>query len=174
MPSKELIWIAEARKYIGEEEISGPVTNPRLKHLFDLVDGLLDKKYLAGMDEDDIPWCAAFVSGILESVGIESARSWWARSYRQWGRSLFGPVYGAVVVFERGPTSGHVGFVVGKTDRSAYSPLWVLGGNQSDAVNVKLFPRSRVLAYRYPDDVSLPNFLLPVFGQAEEFSEKEI
>ncbi len=171
---EELIWIAEARKYLAEEEIPGPETNLRLKKLFDLVDGLIDDRYLGGMDEDDIPWCAAFVSGVLESVGIESARSWWARSYRHWGRSLFGPVYGAVVVFERGPTSGHVGFVVGKTDRSTHSPLWILGGNQSDAVNVKLFPRSRVLAYRYPVGFSLPTFLLPVFGQAEEFSEKEI
>ena len=40
---EELIWIAEARKYLGEEEIPGPGTNLRLKKLFDLVDGIFDK-----------------------------------------------------------------------------------------------------------------------------------
>ena len=48
---------------------------------------------------------------------------------------------------------GHVGFVVG---RDATGNIMVLGGNQSDAVNVRAFPASRVTGYRWPTGVPAP------------------
>lgn len=169
---EELIWIAEARKYLGMNEFDNKV---ELTALFDFVDMKQDGKYPGNADPEDQPWCAQFISAVLAKCGIKpSDQTWWARSYRHWGRSLFGPVYGAVAVVERGPVYGHVGFVVGKTDRSTQSPLWILGGNQDNMVKLSLFPRKRFITFRYPVGFSLPTFLLPVFGQAEEFSEKEI
>ncbi|CAO4138560.1 hypothetical protein GPNCGGLF_LOCUS425 [Methylorubrum aminovorans] len=34
--------------------------------------------------------------------------------------------------------------------------VFLLGGNQSDAVNVAAFKRSEIVAYRWPGDVPLP------------------
>jgi hypothetical protein len=34
--------------------------------------------------------------------------------------------------------------------------VFLLGGNQSDAVNVSAFKRSEIVAYRWPADVPLP------------------
>lgn len=44
------------------------------------------------------------------------------------------------------PRFGHVGFVVGWNDTHVY----LLGGNQSDMVNVTKFPKSSVRGYRWP------------------------
>ena len=55
---------------------------------------------------------------------------------------------GAVAVLSRGsdPGQGHVGFVVG----AAKDQLFLLGGNQKDAVTVQSFPMGRLLGLRWP------------------------
>jgi len=65
------------------------------------------------------------------------------------------PTYGAVLVFERG-TGGHVGFAVGQDASS----LYVLGGNQSNAVNITPISKARALGYRWP--ASLPASTTPL------------
>src|SRR6185295_11570122 len=59
--------------------------------------------------------------------------------------------FGAVAVLSRtaDPTLGHTGFLVGETADSVV----LLGGNQSDAVTVEAFPRSRLLGLRWPPAV---------------------
>jgi uncharacterized protein (TIGR02594 family) len=147
-------WLVNARKYIGLHESNGPQTNPQILKFLDEADGTAgDGKTLGGIRDDETPWCATFVSATLEECTIKSMRSAWARSYLKFGDELPGPAVGCVVVFERGPTSGHVGFVVGK-DRNGN--IMVLGGNQGDSVKVSPFPRSRVLSYRWPSDFELP------------------
>jgi uncharacterized protein (TIGR02594 family) len=88
------------------------------------------------------------------------------------------PAYGCVVVFWRGTktgTAGHVGFVVG---RDKFGNLMVLGGNQSDAVNIKPFamsgPNDRVLGYRWPGVYPYPErFNLPLLGSDGKLSTDE-
>ena len=61
---------------------------------------------------------------------------------------------GAITVFWRGSPdgwSGHVGFYAGE-DKDAYH---VLGGNQSDMVNVTRVAKSRLLQFRWPGTVPL-------------------
>ena len=48
---------------------------------------------------------------------------------------LNNPAYGCIVVFSRAG-GGHVGFLVGKDKQGN---LMILGGNQSNAVNIKPF-----------------------------------
>jgi hypothetical protein len=98
---------------------------------------------------------------VLEECGIASSHSAAARSYAKWGRPLVKPAVGCIVVFERGPRNGHVGFYLGKRGSTH---IRVLGGNQGDAVNIKLFPVSRVIAYRWPRNE-------PLSGAAEEAAE---
>jgi len=97
---------------------------------------------------DEVPWCASFVCWCLESSGVRSSRSARARSYEKWGKGIEKPTVGCVVVLSRGrnPKQGHVGFYVKEDDKSVY----VLGGNQSDEVNVSKYSKSRVLGYRVP------------------------
>ena len=163
---EELKHIALARSYIGIHEIKGPKHEAKILEWWKLAK--------TPFTDDETPWCAGFVSGVLEEARIVSARTGWARGYLKWGTALSGPAYGSIVVFERGPTSGHVGFVVG---RDKFGNIMVLGGNQSDAVNIKPFPVSRVLGYRWPGELALPKFigkgLLPVLKSDGTLSNNE-
>lgn len=147
----EPAWIVEARKYIGERELKGLKHNPLILQMWrDIKRG--------GIKDDETPWCAAFTGAVLERCGIKSTRFESAGSYLGWGEQLLKPALGCVVVFKR-DGGGHVGFVVGQ---NSAGDLLVLGGNQSDAVNIRAFPRLRVSGYRWPVGVQdVPDFNLP-------------
>lgn len=146
-------WLKTSANYLGQREVKGPHNNPEIMKLLDVADGKKDGKTLQGIANDEVPWCASYVSGVLEESGVRSARTAWARGYLNWGVKLDGPAVGAIVVFERGPKSGHVGFIVGKNQDGH---LVVQGGNQSDMVRNSPFSLGRVLGYRWPEDEPLP------------------
>lgn len=147
----EPAWLMEARRHIGEREIKGPQNNPWIVGLWKAI-----KR--GGIKDDETPWCAAFVGGMLEAVGIRSSRFESAKSYLDWGTPLSAPAVGCVVVFTR-EGGGHVGFVTGEDTRGN---LLVLGGNQGDTVSIRAFPRSRVSGYRWPAAVPLIPGNLPL------------
>lgn len=145
-------WLTLARAYIGTREIRGNRHNPLILRWWIAIRA-------AWFKDDETPWCAAYVGGVLEEAGIVSSRSAAARSYLKWGEKLTKPALGAVVVFSR-TGGGHVGFVVGRDTRGR---LMVLGGNQGDAVNIKPFNEDRILGYRWPPGVAKPStYKLPV------------
>lgn len=133
-------WMAEAWRELGQSELSGPAHNPRIVAMFDRIGH--------PAQSDETAWCAAFVGACLERVGIPSPRSLRARSYLGWGTPTEEPSSGAIVVLKRGsnPAQGHVGFLVGTTA----THIFVLGGNQSNAVTVAAFDRNLVLGFREP------------------------
>lgn len=133
----ELPWIASARRHIGVREIKGPEHNP-------VIVGFWKLARLAGIKNDEVPWCAGFVGAMLESSGIRSARSDSSRAYLKWGERIDAPEYGCVVVFTR-KGGGHVGFCVGIDQRGR---LLILGGNQGDSVSIAPFERARVAGFR--------------------------
>lgn len=156
----EPAWLTEGRKYIGEKEIHGSRHNPFILQLWkDIKRG--------GIKDDETPWCAAFVGGVLERVGIKSSRFESAKSYLSWGSELKEPALGCVVVFTRSG-GGHVGFVVGKAPNG---DLMVLGGNQSDAVNIRAFSRSLVTGYRWPAGMLSAPQSLPEISGSRSVSE---
>lgn len=149
-------WVAEARKHIGLTEVKGPQHSPEILQMWrDIKRG--------GIKDDETPWCAAFVGAMLERVGVRSSRFESARSYLDWGQQLPLPVPGCIVVFTR-QGGGHVGFAVG---RDKAGNLLILGGNQSDAVNIKAFPVSRVSGYRWPTGLQVPGEPLETLSNAE-------
>lgn len=158
---REPSWLTEARKFDGLREIKGS------KHAPEIVQFWKDIKR-GGIKDDETPWCAAFVGAMLERVNIKSSRFEGASSYLKWGETLKEPVLGCVVVFTR-DGGGHVGFVVGV---DSAGNLLVLGGNQSDAVNIKAFPRTRVTGYRWPAGYMFERHPLPVLS-AKEVSKNE-
>lgn len=154
-------WIVEARKLVGLREIKGRNHSPEILQMWrDIKRG--------GIKDDETPWCAAFVGAMLERAGIRSSRFESARSYLDWGQVIAEPVMGCVVVFTR-QGGGHVGFCIGRDNAGN---LLILGGNQSDAVNVRAFPVSRVTGYRWPAGVLVPAGAPPVLHGAE-FSRSE-
>ncbi|WP_435781796.1 TIGR02594 family protein [Providencia hangzhouensis] len=154
-------WLIEARKEIGvsEHTVSGSQA----------VDQMWIDSKLRGLvgTARKVPWCAGFVNAMLERAGIRSTRSDSSRSYLAFGTVLNEPAYGCVVVFSRSG-GGHVGFVVGKTESGQ---LMVLGGNQSDAVNIKSFSLDRVTGYRWPSGLPVDTRPLPVGDAALSVKE---
>lgn len=136
-------WLTEAEKYIGEREVKGAKHNPLILRWWMAI--------RAPFTNDETPWCAGYVGGVLEAVGIKSSRSAAARSYLNWGRSIT-PTPGAILVFERGPKYGHVAFYLYEDTLFYY----VLGGNQGDAVGVMKIAKSRLLGSRWPLGEPLP------------------
>lgn len=155
-------WVEEALRHIGTREIPGAQHDPKILQWWKAI-----KR--GGIKSDEVPWCAAFVGGCLEAVGIVSSRYESAKSYLSWGRDLVRPVYGCVVVFERAG-GGHVGFVVGEDSTGR---LMVLGGNQRDSVCIAPFDRQRVAGYRWPPAVTLPEEILPRLASAQASSQDE-
>ena len=134
-------WMSIAQQEIGNKESSGSgVDNPRILEYHAATS--------LNASNDETPWCSAFACWVMKKAGIQGTRSALARSWVNWGYSLQGPKFGAIVVISRGnnPSQGHVGFV----SRFDADTVWILGGNQSDSVNVTPFKRSSVIAYRWP------------------------
>lgn len=153
---EEPLWLQAARLYIGLREIPGIQHDSTILGWLELLKSKIR--------DDETPWCATYVGGIFESIGIKSTKSLAARSYLDWGVKIDEPVVGCVVVFWRGSPkgwSGHVGFVVG---RDAENRLLVLGGNQNDQVSIEPFDESRVLGYRMPKDEPYASNPLPLYA----------
>lgn len=113
-------------------------------------------KEYTGIDPKHYEWCAAFVNAVLRESDIPGSESvseypLMARSFLKWGEPVTGdPEAGDIIVFPRGEQGwkGHVGFYVGtefKNDRKYYR---ILGGNQSNMVNIELYPANRALGIR--------------------------
>lgn len=134
-------WLKEAWREFGQTERRGARENPRIVAMF------RDAGH-AKVKRDEVAWCAAFLGACLERAGLRATRSLIARSYLNWGEPIETPRMGAVAVFSRGrdPALGHVGFWLGETDKDVV----LLGGNQGDAVSVARYPKSRLLALRWP------------------------
>ena len=158
--SNKPIWLVEAEKYLGIKEIAGSKNNATVVDFW-------KKIHLNSISNDEVPWCAAFVGAVLENVGYKSTRSGLAKSYLNFGEKLNGPALGSIVVFTR-KGGGHVGFVVGK-DKDGN--IFVLGGNQSDAVNIKKFTTQNVVGYRWPD-AKIAVSATPVLTSSADFEVK--
>ena len=135
------LWLIKALNDYGIREISGKQHNERVLKIWK------DAK-LGGIKDDETPWCSGAVSAWIERSHIKSGRTAWARNYLNYGSELDRPLLGAIVVFERG-SGGHVGFVTGITEDK--KQIRVIGGNQANTVNERMFDVDRVLGYRTPD-----------------------
>lgn len=142
-------WMPIALAELGMREAAGDADNPRV------VEYLRGTRLPARMHRDATPWCAAYVGWCLQQAGVAPTGSAAARSYLRWGDELDQPRVGAIAVLTRegAPGSGHVGFVHRiDSDRPR---IWLLGGNQSNAVTISAYARSRVISYRWPHTVYL-------------------
>lgn len=137
-------WMAIARHLLGAREISGSTDNPLIVEMFRL-SGHKQVK------DDETPWCAAFVGACLALSGFGGTKRLNARSYLDFGQRLSQPRPGCIVVLWRGSPdaeTGHVGFF----DHISNGRIFLIGGNQGDAVSIQGYPAERLLGYRWPVD----------------------
>lgn len=160
----ELKHVAAARKYIGTQEIKGVKHNPKILALTVKAFAATGKK--SWIHDDETPWCGNFLGGVFAECGLGHKipkEFYRAKEWESAGTKLTKPAYGCVVTFTR-DGGGHVGIVVGVTKSGM---LKVLGGNQSDGVNIADFDPKRVTAYRWVSAGTVPTearYNLPVLA----------
>lgn len=142
MVTLDPVWLVRAKSYQGLKEIPGP------KHNSKILDWLA--KLGAWWKDDETAWCGTFVAHCVQESGLPIPTHWYrAKAWSNYGsllrRERLAP--GAILIFDR-QGGGHVGFYVGE-DISHYH---VLGGNQSNGVNITRIAKSRCVASRWPKD----------------------
>ena len=142
-----------AQRFVGTEEISGSRSKASILAMLKL-----DHSW---PDDDEVPWCSAFVNYVTWLLRLPRSKSLRARSWLNVGTAV--PLSDVkpgfdIVVLNRGggkqpgpedtTAPGHVGFYAGvPTDRNMHV-VPILGGNQSNSVCVQMYDVDRVLGVR--------------------------
>jgi len=138
-----------AQRFVGMTEVAGKVSNPQILAMLQLD--------LSWPEQDEVAWCSAFVNYIAWLLRLPRSKSLLARSWLQVGVPI-DPVEAEpgfdVVILKRGGENqpgpdvinapGHVGFFAGG-DKDI---VLILGGNQSDSVNISRFFVQNILGIR--------------------------
>ncbi len=133
--------LTKALSQIGIKEIKGQRDNPEILKYFNAT-GFNGTKL-----KDETAWCSAFMNWVCHNSGLEYPNKLNARSWLKVGWEVKKPKIGDVVVFWReDPQSwkGHVGIFI----RETRNYIYCLGGNQNNQVNIKAYPKSKLLQYR--------------------------
>ncbi len=138
-----------AQRFIGIKEVAGKVSNPQILTMLQL-----DNSWVS---VDEVPWCSAFVNYIAWLLRLPRSKSLAARSWLQVGSCVAvqeAEVGFDVVILKRGnppqpgpeviDATGRVGFDAGFEGEV----VLILGGNQSDSVNVSRLPFNNILGIR--------------------------
>lgn len=145
-------WIEFGKQLIGIKEAPGERDNQQIIDWAKVIGGWTESYY----KRDSIPWCGLYVGFVLAQVGIEPSKdALRARAWNEWGKKVE-PCFGAIMVFTRNG-GGHVGFYISE-DKDYYH---ILGGNQSDMVNVARISKQRFLGARWPSDPRFDKFHVP-------------
>ncbi len=143
-------WMAKAIAEIGQTEVSGSKSNPRI----------MEYRKIANLplqgDDGVVPWCAIFVNAMLAEGGVTGSGSAMARSFASSKNfeKLAEPIVGCITVISssRGPASGHVFFYTAENGLF----FQALGGNQDDSVNISMFHKSKLVGHYWPKGVAKP------------------
>lgn len=146
---KELPWMLTAKKLMGTREIAGKRSNPTIMRWASQIGGTVKNVFTS----DAVAWCGLFIGHLMTTNNIKHIGSSKILGARNWGN--FGvactPRYGAVMTFWRGSKSGwkgHVGIYVSEDSKYYH----IMGGNQSNSVNVTKIAKSRFLKARWPKE----------------------
>lgn len=152
----KLPWMEFAEGEVGEKEVPGRGSNPRI----------IEYRKIAGIaldgDDSDVPWCKIFVNAAFKTAGLPIQANAMALSIKDDPNfvQLDGPAYGCVVAYWRGSPhsgTGHIGFYVGENENGR---ILTLGGNEGDMVKKAFFPKSShsfgLVGYYWPASVPDP------------------
>lgn len=138
-----------AQRFIGTKEAHGTASNPLILAMLKLDD--------EWPQDDEVPWCSAFMNFVAWLLRLPRSKSLRARSWLAVGTPVTeeeAKVGWDVVILKRGPgeqpgpevidAPGHVGLFAG----FSATRVLLLGGNQSDTVRVGHYARDRILGIR--------------------------
>ncbi len=137
-----------AQRFVGIKETAGASSNPAVLAMLRLDN--------ASIQDDQTPWCSAFVNYIAWLLRLPRSKSLAARSWLLVGTPVThieDAIVGFdVVILNRGGAQdasviaapGHVGFFAGMEGRE----VLLLAGNQGDAVSLGRFDQDRILGIR--------------------------
>lgn len=138
-----------AQRFVGMREVVGDGDNPFIRWAHSLC--------TIGEVPDSVPWCSSWLNALAWMLRLPRSKSAAARSWLQVGVPV--ELHDAkagydVVILKRGGggqpgpdvinAPGHVGLFAGLD----HDNMLILGGNQSDAVNISLYPQDRILGIR--------------------------
>ena len=130
--------IDEALKLYGTLEVAGAGNNKDIISWAKELGGWEANYYT----KDSIPWCGLFAAIVCKRAKKTVVKNYLrAMSWASWDKAISADEVGLgdILVFSRNG-GGHVGFYVAE-DATAYH---VLGGNQSDSVNITRIAKSRL------------------------------
>lgn len=154
-------WIDDATKEIGQKEVAGAKANPRIMEYH---------KAASFWAKDDTgeknAWCGSFVAWVMQKNGhAPPANAFRAKEWINFGKALKAPAFGAIGIKARSG-GGHVAFIVGQSRDGKY--YYMLGGNQSNAVNISRYPTTVWDSFVFPPGAT-PGDTLPVYqGESTE------
>ncbi|WP_345374987.1 TIGR02594 family protein [Algivirga pacifica] len=138
-----------ATRHVGIKEVPGIASNELILTMLQL-----DNKWPEG---DHVPWCSAFINYIAWALRLPRSKSLRARSWLKVGVPITlenAEPQNDIVILTRGKgeqpgpdiidAPGHVGLFAGRENNKIY----ILGGNQSNEVNVKAYDVERILGIR--------------------------
>ena len=138
-----------ASRFIGIQEIPGKEDNPQILAML--------KRDMAWPDDDEVPWCSAFVNYVCWLLRLPRSKDLRARSWLGVGEAITleeaRPGFDILIIKrgageQPGPevldAPGHVGWYAGHT----VEWLQMLGGNQHNTVGVNAYGRERLLGVR--------------------------
>ena len=131
-------WHRQMRDWLGVHEVAGGAANPLIAAMHALT--------TLKATSDEVPWCSSAMCKALYDAGYNHTSSAAAVSWSRYGKPLGNLQVGAIVVLKR--EGGHH---VGLAECWGEKIVWLIGGNQGDAVTVAPFNRARIVALRWPD-----------------------
>ena len=138
----EFSWLRVARSQMGVSEVPGSGNSKQVLEYHATT--------TLKATQDSVPWCSSFVNWCMEQAGYRGTKSAAAASWLSYGSECgeFKP-HGSIVILKR-KGGNHVGFLVGSDQFNVY----LLGGNQADAVNIRPFAHSLVRGYVLPKELN--------------------
>ena len=163
------LMVAEALRQFGVHEIAGSASNPIIIGWAKEIAALPGKKSVTGYTNDDTAWCGLFMAHVAHTTGKPFPdEPLWALNWAEFGTPSPQASLGDVLVFNRFDKTGkliggHVGLYVAE-DGDAFH---VLGGNESDQVEITRIAKGRLKAARRPAyPVGMPANAKPVMVSA--------
>lgn len=133
--------LTQALKLIGTKEIVGAIHNEKIMSWADELD--IEKIYTS----DEIAWCGLFIAYVAKLAGLDinmtAREALWALNWNKFGTRQKIAMLGDVLTFSR-KSGGHVGLYVGEDDVCYH----ILGGNQSNMVNITRIEKTRLSQIR--------------------------
>lgn len=125
----------------GIKEITGTNNNKKVVSYFQEIG-------FKQINEDETPWCSAFINWCAMIAGYERTNKLTARSWLDIGKKieLDSAQLGDILIFKRGTQSwqAHVTIYINRVNDDLYG----LGGNQNNMVNIQPYDKKNLIGIR--------------------------